>query len=33
MPESQRRPVPRVDDGELSTALAFLDLASVILTR
>jgi uncharacterized damage-inducible protein DinB len=25
MPESQRRPVPRVDDGELSTALAFLD--------
>ncbi len=25
MPESQRRPVPRVDDGELPTALAFLD--------
>ncbi len=25
MAETQRRPVPRVDDGELSTALAFLD--------
>jgi hypothetical protein len=25
MAETQRRPVPRVDDGELETALAFLD--------
>ena len=27
MPETQRQPVPRVDAGELTTALAFLDFA------
>lgn len=27
MPETQRQPVPRDDDGELATALAFLDFA------
>ena len=27
MPETQRRPVPRNDDSELDTALAFLDFA------
>jgi hypothetical protein len=27
MPETQRQPVPRVDDSELDTAIAFLDFA------
>lgn len=27
VPETQRQPVPRVDEGELATALAFLDFA------